>query len=823
MHPFPRLNPRSWLIRLLVTYVAVGVFSAVGREIRRLNDGWGFHLGDLADAPALEVAPADWSTVNLPHDWSIALPKDEHATSAGGGGFFPTGIGWYRRTLDVPASWQGQRVSLVFDGVYMNAEVWINGVSLGTHPYGYTPFTVDLTSHLKFGVPNLIAVRVDNSAQPNSRWYSGSGIYRPVELIVTGPVYSVPAGVFARTTALSPQQATIRLDREVRNDSAQVWRGQVETIVVDPSGREVARTRTPAEVAAGALATLSAELKLDAPRPWSPQTPVLYRAVTRLWANGAAIDEVATSFGIRMVRVSVERGFELNGQILKLTGANVHAEHGPLGAAAFARAEERKVQLLLAAGFNAVRTAHHPPSSAFLEACDRLGLLVLEEAFDGWEKGKNPHDYSVVMKTWWQRDLDAMVRRDRNHSSVVLWSIGNEMNERANANGLRIARELTSRIRELDPTRPITAGLNGPGKTGDWTKFDPLFATLDVAGYNYELERHVADHIRQPHRVILVTESYLSEVFKIWAASQDFPYIVGDFTWSGIDYLGEAGIGRVFAPGEPIVKHWEGSLWPWHGAACGDIDLTGWRKPVSHYRNIVWDRGERLYAAVLEPSPGGKPWGVSPWATEPMQPSWTWPGHEGEALAVDVYARYDSVRLYLGNRLIGEKPTTRNEEFRARFSVPYMPGELRAVGIAAGREAETFSLQTAGPAVALRIQTDRSVIAGDGQNLAFVTVGAVDAAGQVVPTANFPVRVQVSGPISIAGIGNADLTTSETYTANPHRLYRGRALIVLRAGTKPGTGTLAVSARDFGFPSIRIEVTSDSAEPMSASALPAGK
>jgi beta-galactosidase len=767
---------------------------AAPREAVDWNPGWLFSIGAGVDGNAPGAEADSWRAVVLPHDWSIESPVSKDAPALGGGGFFQTGTGWYRRDFDAPASWRDRQVVIEFEGVYMNAGVWLNGASVARRPYGYSSFFVDLTPHLRIGGKNTLLVRADNSAQPNCRWFSGSGIYRPVRLHVTAPVRVAPWGVFVATTRLDAESASVRVETTARNDGAAAAELLVETSILDPDGREVARAGATGRVLPGADFTATATAAIANPQPWSPETPALYRAVTRVRSGGSVVDEVVTPFGVRTVRVSAERGFELNGRPLKLAGGNVHHDHGPLGAAAFARAEERKAELLKAAGFNAVRTSHNPPSPAFLDACDRLGLLVMDEAFDGWKLNKNPHDYGVWFDEWWRRDLDAMVLRDRNHPSVVLWSAGNEMFERGNADGLRIAHALTRRIRELDTTRPVTAGVNGMGKGGEWSQLDPLFATFDVAGYNYELGRHAADHERLPHRVIVAAESYLSETFANWAAAHDHAHVIGDFVWSAIDYLGEAGIGRVFPPGEPIVKHWEGDQWPWHGAACGDIDLTGWRKPGSHYRNIVWDRGEKLHVAVAAPAPGGGEWGVSPWAPEPVQAHWNWPGHEGEPLAVEVYSRYDTVRLYLNGGLLGEKPTTRAEEFKAVFSVPYAPGKLEAAGMRAGRETERFALVTAGAPARLRLTPDRGRILADGQDLSFVVVEVLDADGVVAPSADHSVRYTLDGPATLAGIGSADLTDRDSYRANPRRVFQGRALVIVRAGDKAGAVKLTASA-----------------------------
>ncbi|HVU33991.1 MAG TPA: glycoside hydrolase family 2 TIM barrel-domain containing protein [Opitutaceae bacterium] len=825
---FTNLIPRMRSVRALwrgarCALAAGALVPAIGaaRETIPLDAGWRFFRGDvpMAQSPSSDVS--SWQTVELPHDWSIDLPVDIHEPSGGAGGFFTMGIGWYRRTFNAPASWKGQRVVIEFDGVYENAEVWLNGSRLGEHPYGFTPFSYDVTRSLRSG-ENVLAVRVDNSPQPNCRWYSGSGIYRHVRLLVTAPLHVADGGLFVRTAALSDERAdvvaTVTVERTPASDAASATDSAVELrlTLFDPAGHEVASKVTPITLPTEGRADASVTFTLPHPRLWSPVTPVLYRATAEIRSGGERVDAASADFGVRTVAVSAEHGFQLNGRTIKLVGADVHADNGPLGTAAFDRAEERRVQLLKEAGFNAIRTAHNPPSTAFLDACDRAGMLVLDEAFDGWEKSKTPHDYGNEFRDWWRRDLDAMVLRDRDHPSVVLWSIGNEMYERGNASGLRIARELTGRIRELDPSRPITAGVNGPGKGGDWTKMDPLFATLDVAGYNYELSRHVADHERVPQRVIVVTESYQSETFANWAVAHDTPYVIGDFVWSGMDYLGEAGIGRVFPPGQPVVKHWEGDQYPWHGAACGDIDITGWRKPISHYRNIVWNRGERLYATVLTPTPaaadaapitasatdGG--WGVSPWAMPPSVPSWTWPGQDSKPLTVEVYSRYDHVRLYLNGHLLAEKPTDRTTQFIARFVVPYVPGTLKAVGVEHGCDAETFALETADAPTEVRLEPDRTVLQADGSDLSFVSVELTDGRGRWNSAEDRPVSFVVAGPATIAAVANGDLTSPETYGANPHPTYQGRALVILRSTHLPGIVTLTASAG--GMHAARIEL-----------------
>ncbi len=795
------------LSSLFFALATVPVSFASPREDIRLDKGWRYHPGEALGADVVSYYDANWAQVTLPHDWSIASRVDAAAPAAGHGGYFPTGPGWYRLKIAAPGTWAGRQVEIEFEGAAMGAEVWLNGTPLGRWAYGYTPFRFDLSPSLRFGADNVLAVRVDNSAQPNCRWYSGSGLYRPVWLRVTDPVRVPAGGAWVTTEELTAKQARLQAHIEVINGSPLARELTIETEVRDSHDKILAVERVLAPVAARAGWSGSLNLVVRNPITWSPQKPVLHRAITRILDGERLLDETVTTFGIRTVRVSAGRGFELNDLPVKLFGGNVHHDTGPLGAAAFARAEERKVELLKAAGFNAVRTSHNPPSAAFLEACDRLGLLVVDEIFDVWEKAKNKRDYSELFKDWWSRDVDAWVRRDRHHASVVMWSAGNEMYERGSAGGRRIAGDLAARIRSLDATRPVTAGVNGLAKPEDWSKLDPLFGLFDVAGYNYELQHHSADHDRLPGRVMMATESYQTEAFSNWVVMTEQPYVIGDFVWSALDYLGEAGIGRVFPPGQEAKKHWEMEMFPWHGAYCGDIDLTGWRKPVSHYRQIVWDRGEKLYAAVRVPPPGGGEWNVTPWSVTPMLPAWTWPGQEGKPMTIEVYSRYDAVRLELNGRVLGEKPTTRAEEFKTAFTVPYEPGELKAVGLKAGKYAESFVLRSAAAATKLRLSVDDERVRADGQDLIFVTIEAIDRRGVWQPHATPRVTLSIEGAGTLAALGSGDLTSLDSYAGSVRDLYQGRALAVIRATDQPGRITLCVSAP--GFPVAKLTLKSD--------------
>ncbi len=762
------------------------------RERLLFDHDWRFLLGDPAGAEAPDFDAGSWRTLDVPHDWSIEGKIDPQNPMGGSGGYFPAGVGWYRRTFTVPPSWDGRRVGVEFEGVYMNATVYINGQDLGSHPYGYTTFFHDLTPHLKPGANNLLAVRVDQSKQRNSRWYAGSGIYRHVWLNVTDTLHVAPWGVFVTTPEVSPARAMVAINTRITNESGRNSKFVLRTMVYTGSGASIGQSGASAALDAGGSVVISQEIAVDKPALWSPESPALYRAVTRVIEDGKTVDEVFTPFGIRSIEWSAEKGFLLNRKPVKMAGGCVHHDKGPLGAAAYDRAEERRVQLLKEAGFNAIRTAHNPPSPAFLDACDRLGMLVMDEAFDCWSRGKNQFDYNVAFQDWWRRDIDAMVLRDRNHPSVVMWSIGNEIPERGEPLGAQEARMIADYLRSLDRTRPITSALN---QVRNWTDADGFYAALDIGGYNYNLNNHRADHQRVPTRIMACTESFPQSTFDDWAMVADFPYIVGNFVWTALDYLGESGIGRwYYRDPKDTSPETYGGAYPWHGSDCGDLDTCGMRKAIAHYRNIVWDRGEKLYLGVRQPAPEGKQLRVTRWGVWPVYESWTWPGMEGKAVDVEIYSRGEAVRLYLDEKLIGEKPTTRAERFTANFSVPYASGALKAVALQDGKAIAEALLRTVGDPAQVRLTADRTSLRADGQDLSFIVVEAVDASGRPHPNADHEVSFSLKGPGTIAAVGSGDMTSEEIYQGHQRKLFHGKALVVVRASRTAGALTLTATA-----------------------------
>lgn len=710
------------------------------------------------------------------------------------GGYFASGIGWYRKTFELSDSFKNKKLTIYFEGVYMNSEVFVNGVSLGIRPYGFSSFYYDITPYINIGKKNVIAVKVDNSQQKNCRWYTGSGIYRHVWLLVSQPTFIKPWGITVNTVKADNKKADLKVLTTVENTTKSE---QILTLKTQISnkGKVIMSSDKKITVAAQSNIEIEQLLNLKNPKVWSPKSPNLYQAVVTILKDGKETDKQYVAFGVRTISYNAESGFLLNGKEIKINGGCVHHDNGALGAASYDRAEYRKAELLKAAGFNAVRTAHNPPSESFLDACDKIGLLVMDEAFDGWRESKNKYDYAIHFDDWWEKDIEAMVLRDRNHPSIVFWSTGNEVIERKKPEAVQTAKKLADLVRKLDPTRPVTSAMTTWDK--DWEIFDPLFAVHDIGGYNYQMHHAIEDHKRVPSRVIVQTESYPRDAFANWKLVNENKYIIGDFVWTALDYLGESGIGRYFYKGETEGQHYERDIYPWHGAYCGDIDLTGWRKPISHYRDLLYNENKKLYMAVKEPNGYFGEIKETIWSVWPTWESWTWPGHENKNIEVEVYSRYPSVRLYVNGKLIGEHPTSLNEQFKTVFAIPYSPGSIKAVGIKDGKEVETVYFETAGKPSKLQVKADRKEIIANGQDLSYVTIEITDLKGIKDPNASNKLYFDIEGPAIIAAVDNADLKDTDPYIAKSRNAWKGRAMVILKSTREKGIIKLKVSSEGF--------------------------
>ena len=778
------------------------IFSQNINNKQKFDYDWTFQLGDETKAANEKFDDSGWRKLDLPHDWSIEGNVDVKNAMGNDGGYYPAGIAWYRKTFELPENYKGKNLTLYFEGVYMNAEVFINGVSLGIRPYGFSSFYYDITPHIKVGQKNVVAVKVDNSQQKNCRWYTGSGIYRHVWLLVTDPVHINPWGIAVTTADADQNKANIKISTVLKNETASAQQLIIRTKILE-KGKSVASSDEQINIPAHSEKEVLQTIKLNKPKLWSPESPQLYEAAVSIVKNKKEVDKQQVTFGVRTIAYSAENGFVLNGKEIKISGGCVNHDNGSLGAASYDRAEYRKAELLKKAGFNAVRTAHNPPSEAFLDACDKIGLLVMDEAFDGWREAKNKYDYSIYFDEWWQKDISAMVLRDRNHPSIVFWSIGNEIIERKKPEAIETATKLAGLVRKLDPSRPVTSAMTTWDK--EWEIFDPMFAAHDIGGYNYQMHHAVEDHKRVPSRIILQTESYPRDAFSNWKMVNDNKYIIGDFVWTALDYLGESGIGRYFYKGETEGEHYERDIYPWHGAYCGDIDLTGWRKPISHYRDLLYNENKKLYLAVKEPNGYYGEIKETLWSVWPTWESWNWPGHENKNIEVEIYSRYPAVRLYLNGKLIEEKPTTVNEQFKAVFSIPYTKGEIKAVGVKDGKEIESTSLKTADKPSKVSLKAEQNKIKADGQDLSYIIVEITDENGNKEPNAVNELQFEIEGPAVIAAVDNANLQDKDPYVSNKRKAWKGRAMVILKSTHQKGKIKLKVSSA--GLQTSVLEIT----------------
>lgn len=769
--------------------------ACVGRESRMLNDKWTF---TLTPDSASGIKPYT-KTVDLPHDWSVESPFVKEASTGNDGGYVDTGMGVYTRNIDfTQKELEDSRYSLLFEGVYERWTLKVNGQTVGFRPYGYSSVIYEITPNLHAG-KNVIEVEVDNSNQKNCRWYTGSGIYRNVRLIRTGEVAVAPWSLYITTPEVKDEQATVSFSFDVEGLNGNEKEIEALVKVISPSGSEVSDTCVGVNGK-----TVAGKVKVENPLLWSVKTPSLYSLEVELKEGEKIIDEVRETFGIRTITYSAEDGLRLNGEPILLNGACAHHDNGLLGAASYDAAEVRKVRLLKDAGFNAVRTSHNPPSPAFLDECDRQGLLVIDEAFDGWRDSKTPNDYHLWIDEWGVKDMGDLVKRDRNHPSIMAWSIGNEVIERKKIEVITTARKLAGECRRLDPSRPVTEALCA--WDSDWEIYDPHAEVLDIVGYNYMIHKSETDHERCPERVMWQTESYPRDAASNWHKVMEHPYIIGDFVWTGLDYLGESGIGRFFYTGQTPGEHYQNDQWPWHGAYCGDVDITGWRKPISHYRDMLHNGGEKLYMAVKEPNGYNGEINETQWSVWPTWESWNWGGHEGKPIDVEVISRYPKVRLYLDGKLIGEEEIGDAKDCKTVFTLNYAPGTLKAVGLdSAGNEAESVTLSTAGEPVAIRLTPDKRVFKGDGQDLIYVVAELVDAQGRVVPDADVEVTFTTTGNASVKATGSADLTTTGSYATDRAKTWKGRVMTILKAGYKKGGVTLKAEAPKLKGASVKLQ------------------
>jgi beta-galactosidase len=794
------------------------------RQHTLFDADWRFFLGDLADGQAPGLDDRDWRRLNLPHDWSIEGAFDETNPSGSNGGYLPAGFGWYRKTFALPAAQQGQRVWIEFDGVYRKADVWVNGQHLSFHPYGYTGFHYDITDYVTFdGAPNVLAVRVDNALQPDGRWYAGSGIYRHVWLTISDPLHVAHWGTFVTTPEVTTDLSTLYIRTRVANDDASERLCSLVSTVLDAEGRACGSSTSTHPIAAGQEHTFVRGLQVFQPRLWSVEDPYLYTLRTQVREGDAVVDEVETPFGIRTIAFDADQGFLLNGQRVKINGVCLHHDGGCVGAAVPERVWERRLRLLKEMGCNGIRSSHYPPAPEFLDLCDRLGFVVMDEAFDEWAAGKEMYGYHDHFEEWWLADLQSMLHRDRNHPSIVLWSVGNEIPEQCRQDGVAILQAMVDVVHAEDPTRPVTSAcdqIDSPYVNSGPT-LEAFMELLDVVGYNYtgrwgERSRkyYSLDRDAFPKRKMIGSENpsapgirgdyqrvapaagrwrgpYTSRTLnaeQLWKFTRDHDYVAGDFMWTGIDHLGEA-------------------MWPHKGSSSGVIDVCGFRKDGYYFYQSQWSDKPMAYLA----------------------PHWTWPGQEGEVIPVVCYTNCDTAELFVNGKSWGvksykyvQKGFDRTKGYRENimapriwattadlhltWDVPYEPGTLKVVCRNGGEVVCSYEVVTAGAPARLELTADREALVADGQDVAHLTVRVLDAAGNLVPDADALVRFAVEGPAAIIGVDNGDPTSHAPHKADQRQAFHGLCLAI--AQTTSTAGAIRVAAMAEGLEGASVTLTS---------------
>lgn len=782
------------------------------------DQGWKFTKGDPIGAQLAAFDDQSWGTIDLPHDWSILGPYDKDEPTGGSGGYLPTGIGWYRKqfALSVPS----KRVRIEFDGVYQRSEVWINGHSFGVRPNGYIGFGYDLTPFLASdGKPNVIAVRVDNALQPNSRWYSGSGIYRRTHLVVTDPVHIAPWGICVRTNSVSQDHAIVEVTARISNGSQQAVSCRLEATVTRPDGGVLATVRARGRVPAGKHHTFVQRVAIPRPEFWAPETPHCYVLQTRLRTTDGQSDSDFATFGIRTIAFDADRGFLLNGQRVKLNGVCLHGDGGAVGAAVPEQIWVRRLLLLKEMGCNAVRCSHNPPAPEFLDLCDTMGFLVMAEAFDEWHQPKvqtPKYGYHRYFDEWASRDLSDMIERDRNHPSIVIWSAGNEVGDQTNPQGPQTLQKLLDIFRAKDPTRPVTVACDNIAAEPK-AALAAFLDKLDVVGYNYvdrwrdRREKYYSiDRHDFPGRKCIGTEStsmgavrgtyQLGDpqppfgarasngriaVEQLQKFVQTYDYVSGDFMWTGIDYLGEA-------------------RWPNKLASSGVLDTCGFPKDGFYFYQSLWTRKPVLH----------------------LFPHWNWQGKEGRVVAVTCYTNCDTVELFLNGKTFGTKgfafprpgmvhkwpeyppramALQTTADLHLSWDVPYEPGTLKAVGITDGTVALTTEIRTTGAPQAIRLTADKAELSTSRSDVAHVKVEVIDKDGLLVPTAEDEILFALQGAGRILGIDSGRPDSHESYQSNRRKVFNGLALVLLQSRGEKGSMTLLASAPSLA--SAKLDVT----------------
>lgn len=795
----------------------------------KFNQSWKYWIDKDAFALVWNV-PENARDITLPHDAMLENAAHVESNNKGNTGYRDGDIYNYVKLLHIPKEYQGKTVMLKFEGVYMNAFVYINGELAGKCPFGYSTFYVPMNEFLRYGEENEIRVQVRNGAMTNSRWYSGGGIYRDVYLLVSDLTYIVQDGVQIATEEAAKDGATLYISTELKNRRHTTEELMLETTIKDVNGCVIALDSIPVVLFEQDERKMSQRIALEKPVLWNEDTPVLYTCSSKLYKDGTLIDESESKFGIRTLQLDVKKGFRVNGEVVKLRGACIHHDSGLLGAATYDDAQYRQVKLLKQAGFNAIRMSHHPMSQSMLRACDELGVYVMDETFDMWNRCKSDYDYGMYFQEWWEKDVTAMVRKNFNHPSVILYSIGNEIPEVGLNHGAKVGHQICEKIKSLDSTRYTLASINGVFATGDKVdeivadvvaelskegkidgnvndfmtlmeghmdeivvhpeisaRLEKACASTDIAGYNYMSARYKGDGEKYPNRVIVGSETYPPDIARNWDLVEKFTHVIGDFTWTGWDYIGEAGVG---IPAYNWGDGGFGAKFPCQLAYSGDIDITGFRRPASYFREVVFGFRKEPYITVQNPYKYGEHLIKTPWIISDSVSSWNWSQCDGKPVIVEVYAPGEEVELVCNGKSLGKKPAGKETGFITYFDTVYEAGTLTAISYEAGQEIGRMDLSTAGEKRNLVITPEEE----SNTELIYLPIELQDEQGTIVTGEDVRLEITVEGAAEVAGFGSGNPKPSYNYNEMITQTFNGRALLILKRTKNLGEVKVEVSS-----------------------------
>ncbi len=795
--------------------------------------------------------------ITLPHDAMILEKRKKDSKNSGQTGYYPGGIYYYSKTFNAPAEWKEKNVQIEFEGIQGISKINVNGTFIGTSYNGYANSFYDLNDVLKYGDENLIEISVNNKMEQNSRWYSGSGIYRDVNLYVGGQVHIPISGLKISPSSIEGNCGKVAINVAIENNNFNKHSIELLIDIKDAELNHVASEKFPITINGNTEDNINQILFFSAPQLWSTDNPYLYECHVSIIDNGIILDEVTSKFGIRNITLDPFNGLKINGIETKLRGTCLHHDNGIIGAVCLEDAERRQLEQIKEAGFNSIRSSHNQMSEISLSICDELGLLVIDELADAWNNGKNINDYSNYFHHFWTEDVKKMVDKDFNHPSVIMYSTGNEIKEAGTPAGAKLNREITNLFHKLDNSRFVTNGINGILATGD--KFGEIIAdvmtqmginyetdetsskkestdeindlngmqavlvgelanaisnhpvmtrtlseftdAMDIAGYNYLTGRHENEKQNFPHRVVLGTETFPGDIVNLWNIVENNSHVIGDFTWTGYDYLGEAGVG---------IFHYDGKVnfqpqYPDRTASIGDIDIIGNRKPISYYREVVYGIRKEPYIAVERLNRNGQSSSHTPWMWKDTISSWTWPGFEKEIATVHVFSNADQVELYLNGITIGKKDVGVDFDYIAEFKVPYEAGELKAVSYKNGIKTEEYSLQSAKNSSQLIVEIDKKELQANGQDLSYLMIHLADENGQINRFDQASIKLDITGSCSQEGFGSADPSCEGNYFDDNWDTYDGYLLAVIRSSTLKGESKITISAE--GYKSIEANIT----------------